>query len=76
MITFNEINSFAYLSQETIFTLILSGVNLRQLQIDIAILVTKISNFGSDLFSKILILVYRYGRPNFEAQKTQICHLN
>ena len=32
MITFNEINSFAYLSQETIFTLILSGVNLRQLQ--------------------------------------------
>ena len=27
MITFNEINSFAYLSQETIFTLILSGVN-------------------------------------------------
>ena len=32
MITFNEINSFAYLSQETIFTLILSVVNLRQLQ--------------------------------------------
>ena len=69
MIIFTEINSFAYLSQNC------QGLNYISFNIAISILVTKTLSFGTDLFSKILILVYRYGQPNSDAQKAHSSHL-
>ena len=67
MIMFTKINSVASLSQGIISLLILSGVKLRQLQHWYGDIVDQDIEFGSDLLSKILILVYWYGWPNSEA---------
>ena len=76
MITFNEINSFAYLSQETIFTLILSGVNLRQLQHWYRDIGDQDIEFWQWLVQQDFDTGIPVWKAKFWSPKAQICHLN